>query len=65
VSFDDQFVDVGGVRQVERLEADVVDDEEVDAREATNLGVVALSGRLARSRLSNPSQHSTRRRTPA
>jgi hypothetical protein len=32
VTFDYQFVDVGGVERVERLEGEVVDDEQVDAQ---------------------------------
>ena len=39
---DDQFVDVGGVERVERLEREVVDHEEVDAQEFADFGVVAV-----------------------
>jgi hypothetical protein len=42
VSFDDQFVDVGGDEAVEWWEGVVVDDEQIDAQQATHLGVVAV-----------------------
>ena len=42
VAFDDELVDVGGVERVERLEREVVDDEQVDAEQFADLGVVAV-----------------------
>jgi len=42
VSFDDQFVDVGGVERIERGECEVVNSQQVDAEELADLGVVAV-----------------------
>ncbi len=42
VAFDDELVDVGGVEGVEGLEGEVVEDEQVDAEEFADLGVVAV-----------------------
>jgi hypothetical protein len=42
VTFDDELVDVGGVERVERLEREVVDDEQVDAEQLAHLDVVAV-----------------------
>ena len=42
VAFDDELVDIGGVEGVERLEGEVVDDEQIDAEQLAHLGVVAV-----------------------
>jgi hypothetical protein len=42
VVFDNEFVDVGGVANVEGLEREVVDDEQVDAQQLAHLDVVAV-----------------------
>ena len=42
VPLDDELVDVGGVGGVHRLEAEVVEDQQVDAQELADLGVVAV-----------------------
>src|SRR3954454_16920296 len=42
VAFDDEFVDGGGVGGVEGLEGEVVEDEQVDAEQLADLGVVAV-----------------------
>ena len=42
VSFDDKFVDVAGVVAVEAGEREVVQDEQVDAEEFADFGVVAV-----------------------
>ncbi len=42
MALDDELVDVGGVEGVEGLEGEVVEDEQVDADEFADLGVVAV-----------------------
>ena len=42
VVLDKEFVDVGGVENVEGLEREVVDDEQVDAQQLAHLDVVAV-----------------------
>ena len=42
VPLDDEFVDVGGVDRVHRLESEVIDDEQVDAQQLADLCVVAV-----------------------
>ena len=41
VTFDAELVEVGGLGRVERLEREVVDEEQVDTDELAHLGVVA------------------------
>ena len=40
--FDDEFIDVGGVERVEGLENEVIEDQEVEADELAELGVVHI-----------------------
>ena len=42
VAFDDQLVDVGGVERVHRLQGEVIKDEQIDAEQLAELGVVAV-----------------------
>lgn len=42
VAFDDDLVDLGGVDDVHRPEREVIDDQQVDAEEFADLGVVAV-----------------------
>jgi len=42
VAFDGELVDVGGVECVERLEREVVDDEQIHAQQLAHLGLVAV-----------------------
>jgi hypothetical protein len=42
VAFDDELVDIGGVERVDRLEREVIDDEQIDAEQLAHLEVVAV-----------------------
>jgi hypothetical protein len=42
MALDDQFVDVGGVERIEGGEGEVINDEQVDAEQFADLGVVAV-----------------------
>jgi len=53
VTFDDEFVDVGGVERVECLEREVVDDQQVDAQQFADLDVVTV----VESRRAEPFEH--------
>ena len=69
VPFDDQFVDVGGVECVHVLEREVVNDEQVDAQQFADLGVVAVVESAGAESFEELSQRSkwtlNRRRTAA
>jgi phosphotransferase system IIB component len=42
MSLDDQLIDVGRIGAVERLQAEVVEDQQVHAEQLSHLGVVAV-----------------------
>ena len=42
MSLDDQLIDVGRIGAVERLQAEIVEDQQVHAEQLSHLGVVAV-----------------------